>query len=110
MRSVKVFLVAILIAVLFSIGLAQSSGLPRLKKSESYAMVRVKMIKAGWKPYHSPDAQDCGGDARCEGRPEMEACAGTGMANCVFLWKRKGKTVEILTTGENPVYEKYKFR
>jgi hypothetical protein len=40
------------------------------------------------------------GDTRCQGRPEMEACAGTGMANCNFLWKKDGKTIAVYTIGE----------
>jgi hypothetical protein len=81
-----------------------------LKKGESYRSIRAKMIKAGWKPLHAPDADVCqAGDKRCAGRPEMQSCAGTGMANCRFLWKRKGKTVVILTVGETAVYDTYKF-
>ncbi len=90
---------------------AQTNGLPRLKKGESYAKVRVKMLKAGWKPYHSPNAAEClSGDKRCEGRPEMENCAGTGLAPCRFLWKRKGKTAVIFTVGENEAdYNGYEY-
>lgn len=97
------------VVLLTQSALAQS-GLPRLKKGESYRTVRTKMLRAGWKPFRSPDADKCPpGDARCAGRPEMESCAGTGMANCRFLWKRKGKTVAILTIGENAVYDGYQF-
>ncbi len=80
---------------------APNPSLPKFGKNESYKTVRLKMIKAGWKPYHSPEADVCAkGDLRCQGRPEMEACAGTGMANCNFLWKRKDATVAISTLGE----------
>lgn len=93
-----------------SAALAQKTGLPRLKRGESYKSVRVKMLKAGWKPFRAPDADKCmEGDERCQGRPEMQSCAGTGMANCRFLWKRKGKTVVIFTVGENAVYDGYSF-
>jgi hypothetical protein len=81
---------------------AQVAGLPRLKKGEDYKIVRTKMIKAGWKPYHAPGADQCqAGDRRCQGRPEMEVCSGTGVAACRFLWKRRGKTVAIFTVGED---------
>lgn len=80
---------------------AQTGGLPRLKNGESYAKVRSRMLKAGWKPFHAKDSDQCGeGDSRCAGRPEMHVCAGTGLGNCEFLWKRKGKTVAIFTVGE----------
>ena len=86
---------------------AQSGGLPKFKKNESYKSVRAKMLKAGWKPFHAPDAEECAnGDKRCENRPEMQQCAAeTDEAPCVFLWKRKGKTFVIQTAGiENAVY------
>jgi hypothetical protein len=90
---------------------AQTGGLPRLRKGESYKSVRAKMIKAGWKPYHSKDADVCqSGDGRCRNRPEMQSCAGTGLGNCRFLWKRRGKTAVIFTAGENTIYNGYEFQ
>lgn len=96
----------ILIVNLLAFGVfAQTAGLPRLKKGEAYRSVRTKMLRAGWKPYHAPRADKCmAGDKRCQGRPEMEACSGTGVAACRFLWKRRGKTVAILTEGEDVAY------
>lgn len=80
---------------------SQSLSLPTFAKGESYTNVRLKMLGAGWKPYHSKDADTCSeGDMRCKDRPEMEACSGTGMASCRFLWKSGDKTIAILTTGE----------
>lgn len=77
-------------------------ALPHLDKMEPYAYVRAKMIAAGWKPYHAADADTCsGGDKRCEGRPEMQACAGTGMANCLFTWSNGQRFVGITTVGED---------
>ncbi len=79
-------------------------GTPKFQKGESYANVRNKMIEAGWEPFHSDNAQECL-DSRCEGRPEMETCAPTGMASCNFLWKKNGKIIVISTVGEeNPVF------
>lgn len=82
--------------------------LPHFNKHESYASIRTKMLKAGWQPFHSKDADTCmEGDSRCQGRPEMESCAGTGLADCRFLWKKDGKTIRICTIGEdNPVYNR----
>jgi hypothetical protein len=90
---------------------AQTAGLPRLKKGENYRSVRAKMMKAGWKPFHAKDADVCQrGDARCQNRPEMQSCAGTGQANCRFLWRRRGKTVVVFTIGENAVYDGFEFQ
>ena len=81
------------------------TGLPKFKKAENYKSVRIKMLKAGWKPFHSPDADPCpDGDDRCQGRPEMIACAGTGMANCAFVWKKGSKFFTILTVGEDATF------
>ena len=86
---------------------AGTASLPSFAKRESYASVRDKMLKAGWEPFHAQDADECDeGDARCEGRPEMSACAGTGSANCKFLWRKNGKITAICTVGEeNAVYD-----
>jgi hypothetical protein len=77
----------------------QSDALPEFKKGEDYkSSVRVKMLKAGWKPAPTAEAEKCGsGDSRCDEYPEMESCAGSGMGNCKFLWKRDEKVVAIFT-------------
>lgn len=82
-------------------GANQTKGLPTIKEGEDYANVRKTLLADGWQPYHAPNADTCmEGDTRCQGRPEMESCAGTGMANCNFLWKKDGKTIEVHTIGE----------
>jgi len=78
---------------------------PKIKAGESYSSVRNKMLAAGWQPYHSPEADDCNNDSRCNGRPEMAACAGTGLANCKFLWQKNGQTIGICTVGEDAVFD-----
>jgi hypothetical protein len=112
MSKLQKFCGLILVISLLSLTIfAQKSALPKLRKGEGYKSVRVKMIKAGWKPFHSKDADKCmKGDERCQNRPEMEACAGTGQGNCRFLWKRKGKTVAVFTIGDNTVYDGFEFQ
>lgn len=110
MRNLHNFSYGIMFALLTSItqvSVVQAADLPHFKKHESYASVRNKMLKSGWKPFHAEDADTCSeGDSRCTGRPEMVACAGTGMANCKFLWKKHGETTAICTVGEeNAVYD-----
>ncbi|MFO1372012.1 MAG: hypothetical protein U1F42_06330 [Candidatus Competibacteraceae bacterium] len=110
MKNLRKFCCGTLVVFLTSFAqtsFAQAPDLPHFKKNESYASVRAKMIKAGWKPFHSKNADTCSkGDSRCEGRPEMAACAGTGMANCKFLWKKNGKITAICTVGEeNATYD-----
>lgn len=88
---------------------AFSLTLPNIEPSEPYGSVRQKMLSAGWNPFHAEDADTCGDeDPRCQGRPEMATCAGTGMANCRFLWKKNEKIVGICTVGEEEaVFDNY---
>lgn len=112
MKYLRIKLILALVAITICLGAvgAQTKDLPFLKKNESYAKVRNKLLKAGWKPFHAEDADECqSGDARCENRPEMQSCAGTGMANCNFLWKRKGKMLAIFTVGEDASYSGHEF-
>lgn len=86
--------------------LAQAESVPKFKQGEDYAQVRSKLLNAGWKPRRMPDADQCmQGDDRCQGRPEMEACAGSGRANCRFAWKRAGALLTIFTVGSPAVFE-----
>lgn len=88
-------------------GASAAPGVPQFQKDEPYADIRTKLIAAGWQPFHANDADACEeGDPRCEGRPEMDSCAGTGLANCKFLWKKQSQTLAICTVGEeNAVFD-----
>ncbi len=84
---------------------AQSSShrrpVPPFARNESYAQVRVVLMRDGWQPVISKDADQCmEGDTRCEGRPEMQTCSGSGLAMCRFSWQRDGQQLTICTTGE----------
>lgn len=82
-----------------------NNAVPGFAPNESYASVRQKLLASGWQPFHASDADVCSqGDARCQGRPEMQACAGTGMANCRFIWQKDGKTVAVMTVGEDAAF------
>lgn len=84
--------------------------MPKFKKGEGYKSVREKLIKAGWIPFKSKEAQECvGDDERCKDYPEMEACAGTGLGNCRYLWKKGGKTLAIFTISDSPIYDGQEF-
>jgi hypothetical protein len=101
-KAFKFIPVSVISIISASFLIAQTSLLPRFRKHESYRTVRIKMLKAGWKPFHAADADPCGdGDTRCAGRPEMTTCSGTGMAFCVFTWKRGRKTATIQTSGDD---------
>lgn len=85
-------------------GDSAASDVPQFQKDEPYGDVRTKLLAAGWQPFHASDADVCeDGDPRCEGRPEMESCAGTGLANCKFLWNKQSQVLAICTVGEESV-------
>lgn len=88
----------------------QTDEIPKFKKGDEYKSVREKLIKAGWTPFKSKEADKClEGDERCQDFPEMEACAGTGLGNCRYLWKKGSKTLAIFTIGDSPIYDGQEF-
>lgn len=79
--------------------------LPSFPKNTDYREARRSLIGLGYAPVTLPDADKCSqGDSRCEGYPEMASCAGTGRAQCLFVWKSNTNAlIEIVTIGEvNP--------
>lgn len=106
MKVLNAVLIFLSLSLISAATLAQGNGLPSFYEGEDYGQVRIKMIKAGWEPYLQPGSDVCGEtDQRCKGRPEMEACAGTGEANCRFNWKKKNKVVAICTVGEEAKFD-----
>jgi hypothetical protein len=92
----------ILTAFIIATSSAALAETPTFPKNEPYATARESLLKQGWRPVHAPDPGFVceKGDRRCEGRPETVACAGTGLANCLFRWERKKTVIEIETVGE----------
>lgn len=79
---------------------------PNFSAGEPYGLVREKLIKDGWSPVLSPDADACmNGDKRCENRPEMEACSGSGLAPCKFVWKKNNHELNVFTLGADATDE-----
>ena len=77
---------------------------PAFKRRELYSAVRERLLKFGWQPASTADADRCiQGDSRCEGRPEMQACAGTGEANCNFRWRKADIVIDVSTINDIPV-------
>ena len=80
-----------------------SERLPSFPKNTDYREARRSLIGLGYAPIKLPDADECmTGDRRCEGHPEMSSCAGTGRAQCIFVWKSKTNAlIEVVTVGED---------
>lgn len=94
---------AALALLLLTVAAAHAGELvPSFAKGSDYEKARATLIAKGWTPATMPDAQSCDGDPRCNGRPEMEACAGTGLANCLFTWRKGTMLIEVSTIGEDP--------
>lgn len=74
---------------------------PRFTEGQPYEQVRERLLGDGWQPVISKNADVCeDGDTRCQGRPEMQSCSGTGLAMCRFEWQRGARRLSICTAGE----------
>ncbi|WP_198378243.1 hypothetical protein [Neoroseomonas rubea] len=91
-------------AALFALSMLAVPALAQVAPGTPYAAARQVLIAAGWEPLRLPDADRCAPrDTRCEGRPEMVACSGTGTAPCAFAWRRGAEEIEVLTTGPDTI-------
>lgn len=100
LRGVVASLVVVLGA---AVGATAAEPLPKLA-GQNYGKARTALLRQDWQPVTLSDADRCmAGDQRCAGRPEMHACAGTGLAPCIFIWRRKATMIEVVTEGEDPV-------
>ena len=79
---------------------------PHFAKSVPYETARARLIQSGWHPGEPRNPDPCEkGDGRCEGRPEMQSCAGTADANCQFLWQKTGTLIAVSTKADPPVVD-----
>lgn len=115
--------VAVILAIAFSpLVVALASPLPKFPPHTPYAEARRSLLTLGYSPVALPDADEwgrsqCGfkpgsvdGKPAAAGNddgercyPEMEACAGTGLGQCIYSWKRGETLIEVLTTNELPL-------
>lgn len=74
---------------------------PPFARSETYTHVRAMLMRQGWDPVVSLDADQCmPDDSRCAGRPEILTCSGSGLAMCRFRWQRDEQSLTTCTAGE----------
>ena len=91
-------------------GLAQGRtpvAIPGVSAEMPYVEARAKLLSMGYVPYQPRGPRLMTGPP-CEGReeicrayPETAACAGTGRAECAFLFIREREFVEIETVNES---------
>ncbi|WP_199093505.1 hypothetical protein [Bosea sp. ASV33] len=96
-------LILLSLALLLSTAAWAAEKLPTFPKNTDYREARRSLIGLGYKPVTLPDSDKCSpGDGRCEGYPEMASCAGTGLGQCLFIWRSPTNAlIEIVTVGEN---------
>ncbi|MCJ2082759.1 hypothetical protein [Methylobacterium sp. J-090] len=93
-------LIALAIVVLAA-PVEAAERLPTFPKRTPYEDARASLKGLGWEPIRLEGAATCEQeDERCTGRPEMFFCSGTGLARCVFTWRRRDQLVEVGTFGE----------
>ena len=83
----------------------------------TYSRARKKLLAAGWQPFQTKSFNDADEDPDIKhgnaplfwkrGYVELEACAGTGVAACAFLFKDAyGNHLRVTTAGEELPKEK----
>lgn len=81
---------------------AFAADLP-ISKDMPYSDARDALETAGWEPVEQGGgAERCSGQAEiCATYPEVEGCAGTGVAPCAFVFSQGGKMLTVQTVGES---------
>jgi hypothetical protein len=108
MKSKSILCISLLVSFLLTTNNASAdnnsvpTAIPKIEMQTPYAKVRQTMLEYGWKPYHSINALPCdASDARCQGRPEMQACSDVDLGQCSWLWKKNGHIVLIKTQDDD---------
>lgn len=90
----------------------RNAKLPRVK-DYTYHKARTKLLAAGWQPlqtHSSSDSDVSRGNGPLfwrKGYVEIEACSGTGVAACAFIFKDAyGNRLRVTTEGEELPSEK----
>jgi hypothetical protein len=100
MRMLRILAACLL--VLSPIAAGAQPALPQVAPGTPYSAARAALLAQGWQPLRDPEADRCAeGDPRCAGRPEMVACAGTGLGQCLFAWRRGDIAIEVITAGRD---------
>ena len=96
---------------------ARHAKIPAIKES-TYHKARKRLLVAGWRPVKTKSVNEAGTDPDIsygngplfwrKGYVEIEACSGTGVAACAFLFKDlHGNRLRVTTEGEEVPRLKY---
>lgn len=64
------------------------------KTGMSYAVVRARIIQAGFSPVKRQYADDCRFEKQCQ-LPETEACSGTGNNQCSYVFRKGNIVIDV---------------
>lgn len=64
------------------------------KTGMSYAVVRTRILQAGFSPVKRQYADDCGYEPQCK-LPETEACSGTGSNQCSYVFRKGNVVIDV---------------
>jgi hypothetical protein len=88
-------------AVILAATTALAGEADRIRRGTPYADARKALLADGFVPARIGACSGPGREDICISFPEAQMCAGTGFAECVFLFRRPdGGTLRIVTRGE----------
>ncbi|MBZ8181911.1 hypothetical protein [Oscillatoria salina] len=105
MRKLFIYVLTVFASV-FSVQQAKSLPLPNINKSEPYRDLRSELIDLGWQPLTFPPGNEFDSVRndimRLEGWREVEACSGTGLGFCLFVFDDgEGNRLSITTVNNS---------
>ena len=109
--NLKIFLPATLLFLINVPITLQAQVIPQVSLGTPYKKVRAALLKEGWTPVRqNGDPNDyLGNEHRKKGWSEVELCAPTGAAPCVFVWQnQQGKRLEVVTVYEDPKFNGFR--
>src|SRR6266436_3071356 len=88
-------------AVILAATTALAGEADRIRRGTPYADARKALLADGFVPARIGACSGPGREDICISFPEAQMCAGTGFAECVFVFRRPdGATLRIVTRGE----------
>ena len=88
-------------AVVLAATTSLAGGADRIRRDTPYADARKALLADGFLPARVGACSAPGREDICTALPEAQTCAGTGFAECEFVFRRPdGAMVRIVTRGE----------
>lgn len=94
-----------IIAIAAALAITPAFAAMSLVEGQEYAEARTMILADGWEPVASPGqnrVEECGSREPCEAYPETVSCSGTGEGFCAFEFAKGGRTLNVVTRGDEP--------